>query len=83
MCYSQPHYKEDNAVCYFQSHCEDIAVYLYKCVYPKESLECKVPIREGLNEWDMVAIYTNKTGDCLFICLSVRLWTEKPQGLTG
>ena len=29
------------------------------------------------------SIYTNKTGDCLFICLSVRLWTAKPQGLTG
>ena len=37
------------------------------------------------------AIYTNKTGDCLFVCLfvcwfvclSVRLWTAKPQGLTG
>ena len=35
----------------------------------------------------MEAIYTNKTGDCLFVCwfvcLSVRLWTAKPQGLTG
>ena len=28
-------------------------------------------------------IYTNKIGDCLFICLSVRLWAAKPQGLTG
>ena len=32
-------------------------------------------------------VYTNKTDDCLFICLfiylSVRLWTAKPQGLTG
>ena len=28
-------------------------------------------------------IYTNKTGDCLFICLSVQLWAGKPQGLTG
>ena len=32
-------------------------------------------------------VYTNKTGDCLsvclFICLSVRLWAAKPQGLTG
>ena len=27
-------------------------------------------------------IYTNKIGDCLFIYLSVRLWTAKPQGLT-
>ena len=25
------------------------------------------------------SIYTNKTGDCL----SVHLWTAKPQGLTG
>ena len=32
-------------------------------------------------------IYTNKTGDCLFVCLfvclSVRLWTAKPLGLTS
>ena len=30
-----------------------------------------------------IYIYTNKTGDCLFICLSVRLWAAKPQGVTG
>ena len=32
-------------------------------------------------------VYTNKTGDCLSfflsVCLSVRLWTAKPLGLTG
>ena len=28
-------------------------------------------------------IYTNKTGDCLSVCLSVRLWAAKPQLLTG
>ena len=29
------------------------------------------------------SIYTNKTGDCLSVCLSVRLWAAKPQCLTG
>ena len=27
-------------------------------------------------------VYTNKTGDCLSVCLSVRLWAAEPQGLT-
>ena len=56
MCYCQPHHKED-MLCYFQPHCEeDIAVYFYKCVYQKEFLRCQVPSRDGLCEWDMLAI---------------------------
>ena len=46
-------------MCYFQPHCEeDIAVYFYKCAYQKECLQCQVPSREGLYEWDMLAIKT-------------------------
>ena len=45
------------AVCYFQPHCEeDMAVHFYKCVYQKEYIQCQVPSREGLYEWDMLAI---------------------------
>ena len=32
------------------------AVYFYQCVYQIECLQCKVPSREGLYEWDMLAI---------------------------
>ena len=32
--------------------------------------------------YDLI-IYTNKTGDCLSVYLSVRLWAAKPHGLPG
>ena len=55
---------------------EDESHFLFKCSLYDE-------LRR---EW-VSHIYTNKTGDCLFVCwfvcLSVRLWTAKPQGLTG
>ena len=40
-----------------------------------------------VNVFIIMFIYTNKTGDCLSVCLSVylsvRLWAAKPHGLTG
>ena len=37
--------------------------YFYQCVYQIECLRCQVPSREGLYEWDMLAIniYLKKT----------------------
>ena len=32
------------------------AVYFCQCVYQVECLQCQVPSREGLNEWDMLPI---------------------------
>ena len=44
-------------------------------------------LRERRPPWPRQIIYTNKTGDCLSVCLSVylsvRLWAAKPHGLTG
>ena len=42
-------------MCYFQPNCDgDIAVYFYKC--QNECLQCEVPSREGLYEWDLIPI---------------------------
>ena len=37
-------------IIYFSSS----AVYFYQCVYQIECLQCQVPSREGLYEWDML-----------------------------
>ena len=51
-----------------------------------EATSFQRPINMCLDE-SIRRIYTNKTGDCLFVCLfvclSVCLWTAKPQGLMG
>ena len=49
------------AVFYCQPHCkEDISVFFYKCVNQTEYLQCQVPSRKGLYEWDMLAIKIQK-----------------------